>query len=109
MKSASTRFASPSAVRWLLAILVVLVVVDGLLTNLLVTRGIASEGNPFLRSLAGEWALVLIKAVGATVCAFILWDVYRHWRKLGFFAVCSFVFVYAVIVGWNGALFATGI
>ncbi len=103
------RLSAPITVKCLLATLAVLVVVDGLLTNLLVAHGIAREGNPFLQSLAGGWALVAVKAVGAFACVFILWDVYRHWRGAGLFAIYSFVLVYTVIVAWNGWLLVTGI
>jgi len=104
MKSVVRRLADRRAVKWALIGLVTLVVIDGFLTNILVNHGIASEGNPFLSSVAGGSLFIIIKAVGATVCAFILYDIYRHWQKLG--TVCAYLFllIYFAIVLWNGSL-----
>lgn len=104
LESALARITGKRAVKWGLVVLVGLVVLDGLLTNVLVQQGIAREGNPLLVVLAGKSALVLVKAVGAVLCAFLLWDVYRHWRRLGVASIALFILVYSSIVVWNMSL-----
>jgi hypothetical protein len=81
--------------------MVFLVIADGWLTNILIKYGIAHEWNPFLQSLAGKGGLVLAKIFGAVVCAFVLWDIYKHWPKLALISAYSLTAVYAGIVLWN--------
>ena len=95
------------AVKYLLGLLVFLVIADGLITNLLVNQNIAREGNPLLGLLAGKNILVIVKIIGAAACAFILWDIYKHWTKLGLISVYSFTAVYTLIVTWNLVLLLT--
>ncbi|MDD5189502.1 MAG: DUF5658 family protein [Dehalococcoidales bacterium] len=92
------------AVKYLLGFLILLVVADGFITNYLISHNIAHESNPFLWDIAGSHWLIIIKIVGAVVCAFVLWDIYRHWQKLGVISIYLFVVVYLVIVGWNISL-----
>jgi hypothetical protein len=99
MKVLLKRLAAGNTVKWVLVALAALVVIDGLVTNLLVNRGI-----PFLSAIAGGWLLIGIKAVGATACAFIIWDIFRHWHKLGLFCAYAFLFIYTLIVFWNCSL-----
>lgn len=89
----------------LLGILVALVILDGILTEILLELGIAEEGNPLLAPLVGDAAFMILKIVGACVCALILWDIYRHWPKLGVIATWCAVFIYSAIVVWNASLF----
>ena len=95
--------------RYLWVILVVLVVTDGIITNLLIKHDIAHEGNPFLQVLAGGNSFLLIKAAGVILCVVLLWDIYRHWRKLALTATCCFVVVYSGINIWNLALLVNGL
>jgi len=92
-------------VRWVLVALVFLVIADGFVTNVLVHHDIAHEGNPFLASLAGSGAMLAVKAVGAAACAFLLWDIYKHWPTLGVFSSYIALFAYAGIVLWNISLY----
>jgi len=96
-------------VKWALAVLVCLVIGDGVVTNVLVQLGIARERNPLLVVYAGKGALVLLKAAGAAVCALLLWDVYRHWRRLGVASILLFLLIYSSIVVWNFSLLINGL
>ncbi|MBI2831008.1 MAG: hypothetical protein HYX79_01980 [Chloroflexi bacterium] len=87
--------------KYILALLVFLVIADGLVTNFLVTNGLAREGNPFLRGLVGGGSFIAVKTAGAFVAALILWDVYRHSPRLGRVSGVCFTIVYAGIVTWN--------
>ena len=91
--------------KYLLGLLIIFVVGDGVLTHFLVDGGLAREGNPFLEPLVGEFGFILLKVVGSLLCAFILWDVYRHFPRVALIATWCFVAAYGVIVLWNTSLF----
>ena len=91
--------------KYLLGLLVILVVSDGLLTHFLVDGGLAREGNPFLEPLVGEAGFLVLKVVGALLCAFILWDVYKRFPRVALIVTWCALVVYGVIVVWNSSLF----
>ena len=91
--------------KYLLGLLILLNIADGVLTHFLVERGLAREGNPFLLRMVGEPGFMIIKVVGVIICALILWDVYRRRPKLAFVSTSCFVVSYTVIVIWNSSLF----
>ncbi|GAI92547.1 unnamed protein product [marine sediment metagenome] len=92
-------------IKILLGLLVVFVIADGLITQLLIRDGLAREGNPFLQPLVGEPGFIILKAAGALLCAFILWDIYRRFPRVAVIATWCFVAAYGVIVLWNSSLF----
>jgi hypothetical protein len=61
----------------LLAFLVALVLADGVVTRFLVNNGLGSEANPFLKMWVKSDLLFVIKLVGASLAACILWILYR--------------------------------
>jgi uncharacterized membrane protein YeaQ/YmgE (transglycosylase-associated protein family) len=89
---------------FLLATLVGLVTLDGLLTQFLVGKGMAREGNPLLEPMVGNIGFMILKIVGALLCALILWDVHRRYPRVGLIATSIAVVGYAVIVIWNTSL-----
>jgi len=91
--------------KYLLGLLVIFVVLDGLLTQGLINGGLAREGNPLLQPLVGESGFIILKAAGALLCAFILWDIYRRFPRVAVIATRCFIAVYGVIVLWNSSLF----
>ena len=56
----------------LLAVLVFLVIADGFITHYLVSGGIATEGNPLLQPIVGDWGFIFLKIGGACLCAVML-------------------------------------
>ena len=92
--------------KYLLSLLVIFVVSDGLVTNYLISNGLGREGNPLLQPLVGDIGFIILKIVGALLCAVILWDVSRRYRKLALITTSCGVVFYAVIVLWNLSLFA---
>lgn len=96
--------AGKKGMLYLLIILVVFVVLDGVLTHFLVDGGLAREGNPFLQPLVGDTGFIVLKIVGSLLCAVILWDIYRHFPKLGLTATWCAVVAYGAIVVWNSSL-----
>ena len=91
--------------KYLLSLLVVFVISDGLLTQFLINDGRAREGNPFLQPLVGDVGFIILKAAGALLCAFILWDIYRRYPRVAVIATSCFVVAYGVIVLWNSSVF----
>ena len=92
--------------KYLIGLLILFVTADGLLTNFLIKAGLAREGNPFLQPIVGDAGFIVLKVVGVLICAVILWDIYRRFRKLALVSTSFFVISYALIVLWNLSLFA---
>ena len=92
--------------KYLLALLVIFEISDGLLTHFLIEGGIAREGNPFLQPLVGEAGFLILKVVGVFLCVLILWDIYKRYPKVALISTSCFVAVYGVIVLWNLSFFA---
>ncbi len=89
----------------LLGTLVFFVIVDGLLTELLIARGMVREMNPFLQPLVGDVGFMLLKVAGAGLCALILWDIYRRYPKIASITTWIATGGYGIIVLWNTSLF----
>jgi hypothetical protein len=89
----------------LLGMLVLFVILDGLLTELLIARGVVREINPFLQPLVGDVGFMLLKVAGAGLCALILWDIYRRFPKTATITTWIAVVGYGIIVLWNTSLF----
>jgi hypothetical protein len=89
----------------LLCLLVIFVTLDGLLTELLINRGVVREINPFLQPLVGDVGFMVLKAVGSLLCALILWDIYGRFPRLAAITTWVAVAGYGVIVAWNISLF----
>ena len=88
----------------LLLALILLVVLDGVLTEFLIGEGRAEEVNPFLEPLIGQTGFMLLKIFGSLFCAFVLWDVYTRHQRLAMSAAWIAVIGYGVIVLWNTSL-----
>jgi hypothetical protein len=78
-----------------------MVVADGVVTNILIQKGIARESNPFLVGVAGETRLIVIKVLGVLLAALILWDIRRRHPRIAFWTSAVFLLIYCGIVGWN--------
>ena len=92
--------------KYLLGVLVIFVILDGLLTHFLITNGLAREGNPFLQPIVGKAGFLVLKVVGAFLAAVILWDIYKRVPKVALISTSCFVVFYGAIVLWNLSLFA---
>ena len=92
--------------KYLLGLLIIFEIADGVLTHFLVTGGLAREGNPFLLPIVGETSFLVLKVVGVLICAIILWDIYKRWPRVALISTSCFVMFYGVIVLWNLSVFA---
>jgi hypothetical protein len=94
---------------YLLSLLAVFIVSDGLLTHALVGNGLR-EGNPLLVPLVAQGNLMVLKLVGTIICIIILWDLYQRFPKVILVTTSCLVVAYGVIVFWNlGLLLSLGI
>lgn len=105
--NAKRKLPSISLMKWLLAALTILVIADGLITQFVVGAGIASEGNPIMQPIVDSSTFLFAKVVGALVCAFLLWDIFRRWAKLALISTSFLVVCYLAIVIWNLFVFFT--
>ncbi len=94
-------------IKYVLGLLVLFEITDGLLTHFLITKGLAWEVNPFMRTLVGETNFLILKVAGVLLCALILWDIYKRFPKVALISTSCFVVFYGVIVLWNACLFFT--
>ena len=107
MADLKSYFAGIHRIKYPLGALIALIVLDGLISQFLIAHGLGREGNPFLQNLVGERSFLAIKVVGALICAFILWDIYKRRPKMALIASLCFVGLYAGIVAWNFSVFFT--
>ncbi len=92
--------------KYLLGLLVLFEISDGVLTHFLIKSGLAREGNPFLVPIVGETGFLLLKVVGVLLCAVILWDIYRRFPRVALVATWCFVILYGALALWNLSLLA---
>jgi hypothetical protein len=84
-----------------------LVVTDGIVTQYLITHGIAWELNPFLASFINENVFLLIKGAGVLLAISILWDISKRNYRIALAASSFFVMFYTLVVLWNTYLCTT--
>ncbi len=89
------------AVRYALFALFAAIVVDGLLTQSLVTGGYASETNPLLQSLVGQESFLPLKISGGFLATTFLWIKYNAAPKRVHTVIVVALAVYTGIVYWN--------
>ena len=90
--------------KYLLGVLVLFVLLDGLVTEYLVSAGLAREGNPLLEPMVGNLGFLVVKAGGALLCALILWDVYKRFPRIAIGATWCFVLAYGLVLAWNSSI-----
>ena len=89
------------AVRYALCALFAAIVVDGLLTQFLVTGGYGSETNPLLQSLVGQESFLPIKISGGFFATSFLWIKYNAAPKRVHTVIVVALAFYTAIVYWN--------
>lgn len=89
---------------YLLAALVLFMSADALMTQVFVPAGKALESNKLLAPLVGQASFIVLKIVGALICAFLLWHVHRRFPKVGLIATWIAVIGCGAILLWNASL-----
>lgn len=87
--------------KYLLGLLIVFEILDGLLTYLLVGKGFGREANPFLQPILLGDNFLLFKISGGILAIFLLWVIYTRWPRVALVCTSFFVLFYVVIVAWN--------
>jgi hypothetical protein len=87
--------------KYVLVALCSLEIADAAVTNWAVTNRLAQEWNPLLGSLAGDWQFLLLKVVGAIVCALALWTTYRRFPRIALMGANCVVIFYGIVLTWN--------
>ena len=91
----------------ILPILIAVQIADGALTYSSVSQRLAREGNPLMQCIAGSGNFLLLKIVGALVCALLLWLVSRRFPRICIISASCIVVFYALVIAWNlNVLFA---
>lgn len=95
--------------KYLLGLLILFEIADGVITHFLITGGLAREGNPLLVPIVGESTFLILKVVGVLLAAVILWDIHKRWRRTALVATWVFVVFYGGVAIWNLSLLARGV
>ena len=105
MKTKKTYFTGNRQLKYRLLTLIGLVVSDGLISQFLISNRLGSEGNPLLQNIINEGNFLVIKFLGALLCALILWDIHKTRPKVALISTSFFLVVYTGIVLWNLSIF----
>jgi hypothetical protein len=89
---------------YLLASMVAFMIMDAVLTQYLVPSGKAREANMLIEPLVGQPSFMILKIVGALICALLLWDIHRRFPRLGKISAWIAMAGCGVIVLWNSSL-----
>ena len=100
-KTTTTSLAGIRRIRCLLGTVFALVVADGLISNFLMTHGLAREWNPYLQTLVTDDSFLLIKVVGALICTLILWDIYKKQPQIAMIGTVCITILYTGLLYWN--------
>ena len=87
--------------RQLVAVLVLLVIADGLLTRFITSRGLGQETNPVVSTLIRGGGLLPVKIAGALLAGIGLLDLCRRQPRVALWSSVAFVGIYTAIVYWN--------
>jgi hypothetical protein len=90
--------------RDLAAVLVLLVLGDGILTEYVIRDSLGREANPFVSLFMQTDSLIRLKALGALICVLMLWDISRRQPRVALVACCVCVAAYTLILYWNLAV-----
>ncbi len=86
---------------FLIPLLVALEAADGAITYLSVGKRLVQEGNPLMQSIAGTENFLIMKIIGALLCGFLLWFIYKRFPRISLISTSSIVIFYAVVFTWN--------
>ena len=105
MNTSTCFIVKSHTMRLMLYTLFGLIVADGLITEFLVTGGLALEKNPLLQAWIGQDSFLALKASGALMVAVFLWIKYDAKPKLMFTITAAALAFYGAIVFWNSFVF----
>ncbi len=87
--------------KYFLALLGSLQVVDGMLTQFLVENGVVKEGNPLVEPLVLGGNFLPLKVVGAIFSVVVIYFIHRLFPRLALTAASGMVAFYGAVAFWN--------
>ena len=84
--------------QYLMVILVLLTLADGLISRFLTGNGLGQELNPFLQSIISGGNFLLLKVAGSLLITLILCDIYRRQPKVALVSASVCVAFYTTIL-----------
>lgn len=82
---------------------------DGVITHYLVGNGLAREANPLMESIVMEGSFLPLKVIGVLLCVFILWHLYKRFRRVTLITTSTMVVFYGAVIAWNLGVFLNSI
>jgi hypothetical protein len=86
---------------FLIPLLIVLETADGVITYSAIGKGLVGEANPVIQNIAGTGNFLLMKIMGAIICAWILWLVYKLFPRISLVTTSGILMFYAIVLIWN--------
>jgi len=78
---------------------------DGVITQVFADNGIIKEGNPLMAGLVNNGDFFLFKLIGVAIAVVALWATYKYLPRLSMtIASCITVF-YMGVIAWNFTVF----
>lgn len=74
---------------------------DGVITQVFVGNGIASELNPLVISSVNHGSFLLVKIIGLILCVACLWLIGKKFPGIATTAAAVIAVFYAAILSWN--------
>lgn len=74
---------------------------DGVITQVLVSNGIARELNPLVMSSISQGSFLPLKIAGLVVCVAMLWLISKRFPRLATMTASTIAVFYAVVLSWN--------
>jgi hypothetical protein len=87
--------------KYLVILLCSFEILDGIITHWAVTRGLVQEANPLMAHIAGSWDFLLLKIIGALLCALVLFSVHRYFPKMALIGAQGAVTFYWIVLARN--------
>jgi len=91
-------------VNYLLGLIGMFELLDGLLTSWAIKSQHVLEGNLFVSAISGSWYYLFIKMLGGVVSITALWMVGKRFPKIGIFATSIIFVFYAGVLTWNATI-----
>jgi hypothetical protein len=89
----------------LLGIMAALEIGDGVFTHYAAGSGMVGEGNALMESLVMNGDFLVLKIVGALLCAVLLGRLYRRFPGIAVTVTSAVAVFYTAVIGWNAGVF----
>ena len=91
--------------KFILLIMVIFQLWDGVITQVFAGNGLAQEGNPLMMSLVSSGNFLAFKITGIALAAAALWFTYKYLPRLSKIAGSCIAVFYACVIAWNFTVF----